>query len=176
MPTLPAKKCCGFTLLEFAVAAGLLGLLVAALLSRLLFYQEQAERVAAEQLVGTLRTALQVRAAQVGAAGGEGALQALAEQNPISWLSGKPQNYLGEYYSPDLEELPRGNWFFDRTDKSLVYLHNGHKSFSFETSTFLKFKVKLLRLPNPTGLNGRTKVTKGLVLDQVSDRAAVKTN
>jgi general secretion pathway protein G len=173
MTSKPGKKCCGFTLFEFAVGAGLFGVFVAALLSRVLFYQGEAERVAAEQLVGALRTALEVRTAQtIAAAGGEQGLARIAEENPIGWLAHKPRNYLGEYYAPPLDELPLGNWFYDRNDKTLVYLPASHKSFSFQTSKFLKFKVKLLRLPNLTQIKGQSKINKGLSLDQVSDSVA----
>jgi general secretion pathway protein G len=172
MPIAQGKNCCGFTLLEFAVAAGLLGLLAAALLSRVLFYHAEAERVAAEQLVGTLRSALQVRAAQASAAPGGQGLGRLADENPIGWLSEKPANYLGEYYAPPLEELPSGNWFYDRRDRSLVYLPAAYKSFSFQTSKFLKFKVKLFRLPTPRG-GGLGNPNQGIVLDQVQDDVAV---
>jgi hypothetical protein len=160
-------------LFEFAVAAALLGVFVTILLSRMVAYQAEAERVAAAQLIATIRTALQVRAAQAVGAGGESGLRALKEQNPLDWLSEKPKNYLGEFYTPSLGELPQGNWLFDRTDKSLVYLLRQSQNFSIRTSNFLKFKVKLASLPTPTAANGRSKITKGLVFDQVIDRSAV---
>jgi general secretion pathway protein G len=170
------RKCCGFTLLEAAVAAALFALLVAILGNRLLFYYGETERVATEQLVGTLRTALQVRSAQALSTRGEAGLAVLTQENPMAWLSGKPDNYLGEFYSPDLGKIPMGNWFFDRSDHSLVYLPNNHESFSTQTSKFLRFKVKFVGSPGPDVGNGRSKATKGVILDQVSDGAAVNTN
>jgi prepilin-type N-terminal cleavage/methylation domain-containing protein len=167
------RRCCGFTLIESAVVAGLLGIFVAILASRLLTYQAEAERVAAEQLVGTLRTALQVRAAKAVIEGGQQGLRALLDENPVGWLSEKPANYLGEYYAPDTEELPSGNWYFDRADRSLVYLFENTKSFSIQTSNFLKFKVKLSRLPTPDRVDRRSTTSTGLVFDQVADRNAV---
>jgi general secretion pathway protein G len=166
----------GFTLLEASIAAALFALLVSVLAGRLLFYHGEAERVAAEQLLGTLRSALQVRAAYAFAVHGEAGLAGLTEENPMGWLSGKPDNYLGEFYAPDPQKIPPGNWAFDRTDYSLVYLPNDHESFSIQTSKFLKFKVKLIRLPNPTASSGLSKITKGVTLDQVPERAAVNTN
>jgi type II secretory pathway pseudopilin PulG len=176
MTSLSRRRCCGFTLLEGAVAAALFALLTAVLVSRLLFYNGEAERVAAEQLIGTLRTALQVRSAHALATRGEAGLAPLVDENPMAWLSGKPDNYLGEFYSPDPRKIPTGNWFFDRSDRSLAYLPNDHESFSIETSKFLKFKVKLILLPNPDASSGRSKVSKGVTLDQVNDRIAVNTN
>ncbi|MFL6675343.1 MAG: hypothetical protein ACJ8LG_18875 [Massilia sp.] len=176
MTNVQLKKCDGFTLFETAVAASVFGLLVTIFSGRALFYHAQAERVASEQLVGILRTALQVRAARVLSTEGERGLARLANENPMRLLSEKPQNYLGEYYKPDLAELPNGNWLFDRHERSLIYLPAGHISFSFETSRFLRFKVKSLLLPNPDQSGGRSKLTKGVSLDQVIDRVAVNTN
>jgi type II secretory pathway pseudopilin PulG len=160
-------------MLEFAVAASLLGLLVAALVTRMLFYQAEAERVAVEQLVGTLRGALQVQSARVLAGEGVPGLERLAEDNPMNWLARKPKNYLGEYYAPQLNQLPKGNWFFDRRDKTVVYLPSASNTFSSETSKFLKLKVKLLRLPSSTQIKGQSKINYGIVLDQVDARVAV---
>jgi general secretion pathway protein G len=175
MTTCGRRREAGFTRLEFGIAAAVFGLLVAAFVERVFFYNEQAELVAVQQLTGTLRTALQVRAARELASGNEAALAALAQQNPMGWLSEKPVNYLGEFYSPDLGELPHGNWFFDRTDHSLVYLPDTHKSFSFETSNFLKFKVKFIR-PSGSVNDASNKAIQGVVLDQVADEATVNTN
>lgn len=169
MTSRPGKNCCGFTLFECAVAAAVMGLLAAALLARLAFYQAEAERVAAEQLIGTLRSALQVKAAQAVSSGGEQGLAALADANPVGWLSEKPANYLGEFDAPLTEQIAKGNWFFDRSGHALVYLPAAGEGFSLKTSKFLKFKVKLLRLPDTTQINGRSKINKGVVLDQVSD-------
>jgi hypothetical protein len=166
----------GYTRLEFALAVCVLGLLVAALASSLLVYREEAERVAAQQLIAAVRTGLAVRSAQLVAAGQAEHLAALADTNPMALLSEKPVNYVGEFYAPDISEIPKGQWFFDRTERTLVYLFSTPEKFSLRTSNFLKFKVKLLRLPNPADKEGRSKVITGVILDQVSDQAAIKIN
>jgi general secretion pathway protein G len=167
------KKCGGFTLLELALAASLIGVLCAVLVQRLQFYQEQATVVSTQQLLAALRTALQLRAARAELALGEAGLAALAEENPIGWLAQRPKNYLGEFYSPDITSLPAGSWFYDRSDKSLVYILNDSKSFSLETSKFLKFKVKFPHLPHLGRSDGRSKVARALMLDQLADEPAV---
>ena len=168
----PRTKRGGFTLFELAVVACILGLLAAVLLNRFLTYREEAERVAVKQLIGTLRSALSARSAQLISAGDTQALAALARDNPMRLLSGKPENYLGEFYSPEINKLPRGNWYFDRSNQTLVYLLAGHKSFSGGISNLLIFKVKLAGLPDPARENGAPKATQGLVLDRLIDPAA----
>lgn len=158
------------------MVAGLFAIFVAIMISRVQSYHAEAERVAAEQLVATIRTALQVRAAKAVIEGGDQGLLPLLEDNPLNWLQEKPANYLGEYYAPNHADLAPQNWYFDRADRSLVYLFGNTKSFSSETLIFLKFKVKLSRSSTPAELNRRSGNSTGLVFDQVSVRNAVNNN
>jgi type II secretory pathway pseudopilin PulG len=166
----------GFALFELAVAAVVLSLLTGVLLNSLLPYAGESERVAAKQLISSLRTALSVRSVRAISGGGEPALLAVAQENPMDWLEQQPKNYLGEYYSPDELSLPKGNWYFDKADRTLVYLSASSKSFSVETPKFLRFKVKLLRVPKPVEADGRSKVTEGLVLEEVEDQMVATSN
>ena len=166
----------GFALFELAVGAVVLGVLAGVLLNRLAAYAGESEAVAAKQLISSLRTALAVRSARAAASGGEDGLLALAHQNPVDWLVKQPENYLGEYYSPREAELPTGNWYFNKADRTLVYLPASAKSFSSETPKFLRFKVKLLRVPKPVEADGRNRVTEGLVLEEVEDQTVASSS
>jgi general secretion pathway protein G len=146
----------GFTLLGFALVVLLSSILSAVALNRFDYYREQAEIAAARQVVASLRTSLQVRTAQLVSTGREQELRKLAAGNPIDLLQWKPENYLGEYYAPDPEQIGQAGWVFDPRDRSLVYLPRNTKSFSFSASRLLKFKVEFV------GIN------KSLALNQVS--------
>ena len=166
----------GATRLELALATILTALLAAVLLNRLISYQGESENVAAKQLIGSLRTALAVQSARVISTTGEPGLMALARQNPMAWLQRRPENYLGEYYSPNKDTLPSGNWYFDRTAHALVYIPAAKKSFSSRTQKVLAFTVKLVRVSGPVNAGGRIKGTTGLVIDQISDQAVAINN
>lgn len=155
-----AHRTRGFTLLEFSVTVLVTAALSALLLNRFDFYRDQAEMAAARQVVGALRTALHTRAAQLRVAGREDELRALAADNPMNWLVRRPDNYLGEYYSPDAARIGRSGWVFDPRDKSLVYMLPDAESFSFGTARLLKFKVESIRSAGPRTLS--------LALNQVS--------
>lgn len=144
----------GYTLLEFAVAVMVVGVLAAVLLDRMTYYQAQAERVSLQTTVANLRSTLQIRVEQAKLPGGSLDLTMLAEENPFDWLKSKPVNYAGEYYSPSDEQIGAGNWCFDRSDKSVVYLLNNPETFSGPKTMRLKFKVKLLHLLNTSGAVG----------------------
>jgi hypothetical protein len=166
----------GATRLELAVAATLTALLAGLLLERLSAYQAESERVAAKQLISSLRAALAVRSVQAVTRGGEGALIALAHQNPMSWLQKMPENYLGEYYSAQNLPLEAGNWYFDRTAQALVYRPSTRKSFSSGIQKVLIFKVKLVGVPDPLNASGRKEGITGLVLDQLLDESSATNN
>jgi general secretion pathway protein G len=171
---LPRQR--GVTLLELAVAAVVLALLAGILLEKLIAYAGESERVAAKQLIGSLRTALAVRSAHAISASGEAGLLALSHDNPITWLVEPPQNYLGEYYAPDESVLPVGNWYFDRANLTLVYLPATPKSFSQGTSKLLRFKVKLLHRAMPIDPARWNAASEGLALGQVIDRSVASSN
>ena len=162
--------------LELALAAILVLLLAGLLLDRLSAYQAETERVAAKQLISALRTALAVRTTQALARGDEAALLALAQQNPIDWLQERPANYLGEQFSTNKDVLPTGHWYFDRVQRTLVFLPTPHKSFSAGIQKIQIFKVKLVHMPDPADAEGRTAVATGLVLDQMLDPAPAMKN
>jgi general secretion pathway protein G len=176
MRTPRAHRQGGATRLELAVTMILTAALVGVLLNSIISYQGESERVAAKQLIGSLRTALAVRSAKIISTTGEPGLIALAHQNPMAWLQRRPENYLGEYYSPQNEVLPAGNWYFDRSATTLVYLPASQKSFSSGTQKILTFKVKLVRVSGPVDAGQREKGTAGLVLDQINDGVIATNN
>ena len=167
-------KTAGFTLFEFAVAAIIVALLAGVLVNRIRFYQEQTEMARLEQTVGILRAALQFKVSRLVVANKEHEFSGIVDENPIEWLVERPKNYLGEYYSPQVNTLPKGNWYYDRSDKSLNYLLDNEKSFTGKQWNLLKFKVKFPGLPpKPAKLPGPSPVIEGVVLEQVFDHRPV---
>ena len=118
----------GFTLLELVVVIALVGILGAAALDRLWFYQEQAEKVVMEQTASILRSAMRLQMADLIARQEVSKIPGLAAQNPMEWLAEKPGNYLGEIRNPAPGSIAKGNWYFDSKEGVLVYLvqHGSH--------------------------------------------------
>jgi hypothetical protein len=160
----------GFTRFEFAVCAALSAVLAGMLLLKLAHYHAQMERAAAMQVVSAARTAMAVRIARVAGRAEAGSLDAIAEENPLSWLIRMPENYQGEYYRPKPGTIKPGHWYFDRADRSINFLLSSD-TFSPGTSNLLKFKVELLREPDPHRSGGRKGATQGLILAQVTGQS-----
>jgi len=134
----------GFTLIELAVVISIVALLAGALLDRLLFYQEQAEKAAMEQMAGTVRSALHLQVASLIAKGRPGDIQELLKENPMEWLAEKPANYLGEYFAPKPQDIEPGNWYFDLQTRNLIYSVRNRTHFRTEEkeSNLIQFQVQ----------------------------------
>ena len=133
----------GFSLLELAVVAVVLSVVMAVLLNRLAFYQEAAERAHFETTLRMYKTALQIRLAELIVERREGEARTLEVENPTLWLSEKPTNYAGEY--PRQPEP--GHWYFDRETRELVYVANSASGLVLTGGNGLKqlrFRVKIL--------------------------------
>ena len=159
----------GATLLELVIVAAVTALLAGVLLNRVTWYQRQAELAGVQQVVVALRSALRLQASALLARdGGEPALAALAAQNPMGWLVRTPGNYLGEYYSPVIDALPRGAWVYDKNNKTLIYLLIDGKNVTDETDHVMKFKVKLLPAISKPGKHMAPTALDRIVVEQVT--------
>ena len=168
-----ARKCserqAGFTLLELMVVACVVGVLAMFLLNRVQFYQRAAEKVAMEQVVGALQSALDLRFAALITKERLDIASDLAERNPFDWLVRKPPNYDGAYFN-EPEDIKSGHWYFDLNERTVIYLvHNGGLK-TEKTPPQLKFKVKVVSggedFPEKYGsIAGKT--VEGVVLEQI---------
>jgi general secretion pathway protein G len=162
----------GFSLFEFAVVVALFAVLVGIGAQRLNLYQEELETVAAKQLVSTLQAALRIRVSHLTIRATRQALLDILDENPMEWLSEKPKNYLGEYYSPDNKTLKPGCWYFDRRQRMLVFLLNNRNGFASGSLILLKFKVKLHHSASNPAQPDQSAVTERISLVQVFDQPA----
>ena len=169
LPTFVTQKQRGASLLEFALSVVVVGILMTVLLHRIQHYQREAAEAAMRLTVANVRTALGIKVANGQLPHGTFNLTILAEENPFDWLKDKPANYAGEYFSPSDADIGAGNWCFDRTDKSMIYLINIRESFLDAQTKRLRFKVKLLRLPHSPAKPSGAPEPLGVAFEQVKD-------
>ncbi|USX12069.1 type II secretion system GspH family protein [Oxalobacteraceae bacterium OTU3CAMAD1] len=169
LPTFVTQKQRGASLLEFALIVVIVGILTTVLLQRIWHYQGEANEAAMRMTVANVRTALEIKVAHGKLPGGTIDLTMLAEQNPFDWLKDKPANYVGEYFSPSDADIGEGNWAFDRSDKSVIFLLNISRGFLDAPTKRLKFKVKLLRLPHSPAKPSGAPEPLGVAFEQVRD-------
>jgi general secretion pathway protein G len=112
----------GFTLLELIIVITIIVFLMALFMNRMMFYQEQAEKTAMVQVVGTIQSALTLQYGEILTRGKPSDVAALARDNPMSWLQKRPPNYSGEFYDPTPQAVTPGNWMFDLKTRDLIYV------------------------------------------------------
>ncbi len=120
----------GFSLLELIIVIVIISLLLVVAISRLLALQVDAERVAMETVLGTLRSAIGIKVAEHIVRQDIKGLAVLENSNPMDRLAEPPANYLGALDHPDLKALADGHWYFDTRDRVLVYLVRNKSYFS----------------------------------------------
>jgi len=112
----------GFTLIELIVVITIVVVMMGLFLNRMMFYVEQAEKTAMEEVAGTIQSALTMQYGQILTRGKPSDVPALAQDNPMNWLQKKPRNYAGEFYDPTPLAVDSGNWVFDLKSRELVYV------------------------------------------------------
>ncbi|WP_154668084.1 hypothetical protein [Pseudoduganella violaceinigra] len=152
---------------EFAVAAIIVAILAGVLLQKLQFYQEEAERLAVQQVVTSLRAALASRAASLYLRGKDAEIALLLKQNPMDWLERRPPNYAGEFSAPKPGEMAEGQWYFDRSAETLSYTLNTREFFGGGIARRLNFKVKFVRTPQILTNSHEGPGPGGVALEQI---------
>ena len=126
----------------------LMGIFGFVLLERSRYYQEYAEKTAMESTAENIRTGLRYKVADLILANRMSEIATLADENPMNWLAERPPNYLGELDSSPADE-PKGQWYFDRRNRELVYTVNNRRHFS--PSTYRDFSVRYRAMRISTG-------------------------
>lgn len=141
------ESCKGFTLIELIIVISIVAILAGLFLSRITYYQEQAEKAAMEQVAGALQSALVIRYGTLMARGAATGMELsiLATDNPVSWLQEKPRNYAGEFFDPTPNAVAPGRWMFDLKSRDLIYVvdHSDYFTPGADGKKWIRFHVKL---------------------------------
>lgn len=131
-------------MLELVIVIAIYSVLIGVLLDRLNYYQELAERAAMESTLRTIKTGLQIKLAELIITNREVEAASLEAEDPIKWLDQKPANYAGDYREPP----ERGAWYFDASERQLVYVVNTGNRLELDTVSRVKqirFRARLLK-------------------------------
>lgn len=120
----PGQAQAGFTLFELIVVVCIVAVTAGVLLNRLRVYEEAAEKALMEQTAAAIKSALRMRAAAYLISGRDAEIEELRNENPVSWLQERPDNYAGEFYADAYARVRPGSWYFDLGRRDLVYVVN----------------------------------------------------
>lgn len=145
----------GFSLLEMVIVVCAIALLALLAIDRLWAMRVDAERVAMEQVAGSLRSALGIKVANHLAKGDMSGLRALEGSNPMDRLSELPQNYLGALADPDPASVAAGSWYFDLASRTLVYRVRNEDYFSSSLGPPARARFAIRLVYEDRNRNGR---------------------
>jgi len=111
----------GFSLLELVIVIILVIVLFLVAFNRLLPLRGEAEAAHVATVIGGLRSAIGLAAADRVVRDGLPALMELENSNPMRLLQEWPDRYIGAVDQPDPRGIPNGAWFFDRHTNTLGY-------------------------------------------------------
>lgn len=159
----------GFSLFEIVVVVLLIGVLMSIAIDRMLQLQIAAEKVSVQELLGNLKGAVNLQAADLVVHKGLGSMRILESSNPMLYLQELPHNYLGNRSEHDAGQLAKGNWFFDPNEGVLVYIVNNTSYFEtrLKGTPRIRFKVSLIYKDNLD--NGRADSIRGVTIKALND-------
>jgi general secretion pathway protein G len=133
----------GFTLFELIVVVSIITTLMGLFTNRVLYYQEQAEKVAMEEVALTIQSALHMQFAQDATRSKLYDAPPYVQDNPMDMLQKRPKNYVGEFYDPTPESIAPGHWMFDLKSRDLIYLpdRTGHFTPGRDGNKWIRFHV-----------------------------------
>jgi len=138
--------CRGFTLFEFVIVISIIATLAAVLVGRLESTAAIAEKTAMETTVNQINTALLFEFADDVIHNTRGKIPAMVGRNPVDMLAQPPSNYVGEFSKAPEQPNPAGGWYFDTTDRSLVYTVRRGDEFQPDSAGIkrVRYRIKLL--------------------------------
>ncbi|MBI4357072.1 MAG: hypothetical protein HY559_04275 [Gammaproteobacteria bacterium] len=111
----------GFTFLELALVICVVSILYAVALRYSIRVLAMTERVTVEQTILALQNAVEFQALRHLLSGNMERLVQLEQSNPMDYLVRKPNAYLGELKNVDPKQVKEGAWYFDKTNRLIVY-------------------------------------------------------
>lgn len=111
----------GFSLLELVIVICIISGLSVIALNRLWALQVEAEKVAMEQVLGNLRSAIGIKVADFLVRNDMAGVRSLTGSNPMDRLIEVPNNYQGALSGANPDIIAAGSWYFDVPAQVLVY-------------------------------------------------------
>ena len=144
----------GFTLLELVVVIIVISILGLFAIDRLFAIRIAAEQAAVKQVVGIIKSALGLEVARLALDGNLSSVAKLDKTNPVTLLSQKPNNYIGEKDGSN-QVIEPGVWYFDKKQKALIYNVIYKENFSTPLKGFPRIQHQIKLVYNDRNKNKR---------------------
>ncbi len=110
------------------------------------------EQESIQQTLSVIRSGIQIYSLNAVMTGRSSDLASYENANPVSMMRSPPLNYAGEYAANKSIQVPEGSWYFDTTNKELVYEALNDDVFGKELRYRLDFQVRNKSSATASGL------------------------
>lgn len=149
----------GFTFLELALVICVISILYAVTLQYFIRVLAMTERITVEQTILALRNTVEFQTYRHLLSDNMDALAELERSNPMTYLFSLPDMYIGELESANPKHIEEGAWYFDKSNKLLVYRVRYGRYFEspLKNPPLIRLYVKLQYIDS----NGNSRFDKG---------------
>ncbi len=163
------KKQHGFSLFELVVVVLLVGIFMIFAIDRMLRLQIEAERVSVQQVIASLKSAVNLQAAEMVVSKGINAIKTLENTNPMNYLQELPNNYLGAKNDRQAGDYLLASWYYDPLLSILVYKVKNINYFVSSLSGTPRIRLKVEAIYNEEVSNSGNKKVRGISLNRMED-------
>ena len=164
----------GFTLFEFVFVILLIGVMMSFAIDRLLQLQVDAERVSVQQVIGALKSAVNLQAAEVVVSDGLDSIRSLENTNPMSYLSELPYNYLGLKNDADASDHSLASWYYDTNKNLLVYKVKNTNYFATTLDGTPRIRLRVTLVYKDEVSRGRNAKVRGIGVKSLNEYNWIK--
>ena len=163
------KKQHGFSLFELVVVVLLVGIFMIFAIDRMLRLQIEAERVSVQQVIASLKSAVNLQAAEMVVNKGINAIKTLENTNPMNYLQELPYNYLGTKSDRQADDYPQANWYYDPVLNMLVYKVKNTGYFVSSLPGTLRIRLKVEAIYQQDLIHKENNKVRGISLNSMDD-------
>lgn len=152
---MPGRRQQGFTLIELVVVIIIISSLLYFAFERLLKLEVQAERSSMQLVIGNINSAIGMLISQHILDSDIPGLHKYIDSNPMDLLAQTPPAYLGSFAGRP-HGLGKGvHWYYDRTDRVLVYVTGSPRYFVSDGPNKSVTELKIVPVYDDNNHNGR---------------------
>lgn len=159
----------GFSLFELVVVVLLVGIFMIFAIDRMLRIQIDAERVSVQHVIASLKSAVNLQAAESVVSKGLSSIRTIENTNPMNYLQELPYNYLGAKNDQQVNHYPLASWYYDPLLNILVYKVKNINYFVSTLPGTPRIRLKIEMIYQQEAGHGQNKKVRGISLKSMDD-------
>ena len=159
----------GFSLFELVVVVLLVGVFMTFAIDRMLRLQIEAERVSVQRVIASLKSAVNLQAAEMVVNEGINSIKTLERTNPMNYLQEQPYNYLGTKNDSQAGDHPLASWYYDPALSALVYKVKNTDYFVSRLSGTPRIRLKVEAIYKQDHSHKENTKVRGISLNSMDD-------